>query len=108
MTKAEILSQIKKAEEDAESIISEANELKAKKIMEAKNQSRELLEKAQYDSQKTGEQKIIQSKKGIVSEKEKMLNEGSVLAKSIKSEAEKNIDTATASLVELFERAINA
>ncbi|MDF1556675.1 MAG: ATP synthase archaeal subunit H [ANME-2 cluster archaeon] len=108
MTKAEILSQIKKAEEDAESIISEANEAKAKKILEAKNQSRELLEKAQYDSQKTGEQKIAQAKKGIVSEKEKMLNEGSEMAKSIKSEAEKNIGKATASLVEQFERAINA
>jgi len=108
MTKAEILSQIKKAEEDAESIISQAEEAKTKIILEAKNKSRELLEKVQKDSQKTGEQKIAQAKSGIVSEKEKLLKEGFAVAESIKSDAEKNQAKATASLVEQFERAINA
>ena len=108
MTKAEILSQIKKAEEDAESIISQAEEAKTKILLEAKNKSRELLEKAQKDSQKTGEQKIAQAKSGTVSEKEKLLKEGFAVAESIRSNAEKNQAKATTSLVEQFERAINA
>lgn len=108
MTKAEILSQIKKAEEDAESIISQADEAKTKKILEAKNQSRELIEKTEIDSQKAGDEKIAQAKTSVVSEKENLLKEGFAAADSIKSEAENNMAKAIETLEEQFERAIYA
>ncbi|MBW6517886.1 MAG: ATP synthase archaeal subunit H [ANME-2 cluster archaeon] len=108
MTKAEILSQIKKAEEDSESIISQANELKTKRIQDAKNQSRVLIENAQKDSQMIGEKKIAQAKTGIVSDKEKLLKEGFDIAESIKSKAKKNLPKATENLMEQFERAVHA
>jgi V/A-type H+-transporting ATPase subunit G/H len=91
MTKANILSQIKKAEEDTRTMISEANEAKAKKVLEAKNRSRELINEEE-----------------IKSEKEKMLKEGITAAESIKSKANSNVAKATEYLVEQFERSMHA
>lgn len=108
MTKAEILSQIKTAEKDAELIISQANEVRTKRILDAKNQSRELIEKARKESQNIGEKKIAQAKTEILSEKEKLSKEGLDLAESIKSKAKKNLAQATEILIEQFERAVHA
>jgi len=73
MTKADILSQIKKAEEDTRTMISEANEAKAKKVLEAKNQSRELINEAKNESVVIADSKISQAKEEIKSKKEKVL-----------------------------------
>ena len=108
MTKADILSQIKKAEEDARTMVSEANEAKAKKVLEAKNQSRELINEAKNESAAIADQNISQAKVKIISEKEKMLKEGVVAAESIKSKANSNVAKATEYLVEQFERSIHA
>lgn len=108
MTKAEVLSQIKKAEEDARSMISEANEAKAKKMRDAKVQGRELINTSQTESAKKGEQKIAKAKEEIKSEKDKIIREGLADAESIKTEANKNIAKATEYLVEQFERSIHA
>jgi len=108
MTKANILSEIKKTEENARTMISKANEAKAKKVLEAKNQSRELINEAKNESAAIADQKIFQAKEKIKSEKEKMLKEGLVAAESIKSQANSNIAKATEYLVEQFERSTHA
>ena len=108
MTKADILSQIKKAEEDARTIISEANEAKAKKILEAKDQSRNLINETKKESEAIADQKISQAKETIISEKENMLKEGVAAAESIKSKANSNVAKATEYLVQQFERHIHA
>jgi V/A-type H+-transporting ATPase subunit G/H len=108
MTKADILSQIKKAEEDTRTMISKANEAKAKKVLEAKNQSRELINEAKNESATIADQEISQAKEKIKSEKEKMLKEGVAAAESIKSKANSNVAKATEYLVEQFERSIHA
>ncbi|MBC2698809.1 MAG: ATP synthase archaeal subunit H [ANME-2 cluster archaeon] len=108
MTKADILSQIKKAEEDTRTMISEANEAKAKKILEAKNRSRELINEVKNESAAIADTKISHAKEKIKSEKEKMLKEGVVVAESIKSKANSNVAKATEYLVEQFERSIHA
>lgn len=108
MTKANILSQIKKAEEDTRTMISEANEAKAKKVLEAKNRSRELINEAKNESAVIADSKISQAKEEIKSEKEKMLKEGITAAESIKSKANSNVVKATEYLVEQFERSMHA
>lgn len=108
MTKADILSQIKKAEEDARTMISKANEAKAKKVLEAKNQSREMINESKNESAAIADQKISQAKAKIISEKEKMLKEGITTAESIKSKANSNVAKASEYLVEQFERSIHA
>ncbi|MBE0523255.1 MAG: ATP synthase archaeal subunit H [Methanosarcinales archaeon] len=108
MTKAEILAQIKTAEDDAKSIISEAKELKIKKVQESKNKARELVKSAEIDSVKLSEQKIAQAKELFTSEKGSLLKKGLTEAETIKSDASRNIKKTTDYLVEQFERAINA
>lgn len=108
MTKAEILAQIKKAEDDAKSIIAEAKELKIKKIQESKNKARELIKSAETDSVKLSEQRIARAKQQFKSEKESLLKTGLAEAETIKSDASKNIKKTTDYLFEQFERAINA
>lgn len=108
MTKAEILAQIKKAEEDAKTIISEAKELKIKKIEESKNKAREFIRNAETESVQSAEQKIVQAKERFASEKENMLHEGLANAESTKSSASNNIEKATKYLIEQFERTIHA
>jgi V/A-type H+/Na+-transporting ATPase subunit G/H len=108
MTKANILSQIKKAEEDTRTMITEANEAKAKKVLEAKNRSRELINEAKNETAVIADSKISQVKEEIKSEKEKMLKEGITAAESIKSKANSNVAKATEYLVEQFERSMHA
>lgn len=108
MTKAEILIQIKKAEEDARSMISEGNEAKAKKILEARSKAREIINIARQESIRDSEQKISQAKDHIRSEKKIKLQEGDVKAESIIEKANNNIAKATDFLIDQFERAINA
>ena len=50
MSRAEILSGIKQAEEEANKFILLANEARAKKISEARAQSREIIQKAQEEA----------------------------------------------------------
>jgi V/A-type H+-transporting ATPase subunit G/H len=108
MTKADILSQIKKVEEDSRTMISEAKEAKTVKVLDAKNQSRELINEAKNKSSAIADQKISQAKEKIISEKEKMLKEGIAAAESIKSKANSNVPKATEYLLEQFERNIYA
>jgi V/A-type H+-transporting ATPase subunit G/H len=108
MTRAEILAQIKQAEEDARLMISEANESKSKNIQDSKTKNRELINNVETQSAKEAEQKISQAKEHIIKEKENMLKGGLAEAELIKSNASKNIELATEYLVEQFERAIHA
>jgi len=108
MTKAEILTQIKQAEEDAKSMISEANDDRAKQIADARAQGKELINKAETEASKKGKDNIAQIKEKLKSEKAKMLDQGLSSAESIKSEASEKVEKATEYLVEQFERAIHA
>lgn len=108
MTKAEILSQIKKAEEDARSIILQANDAKASAVLEAKGQSRGLVDKSVKEAADASDKKIAEAKKQIKLEKDKLLKEGLAGAEAIKSETANNIPKATEYLLEQFERTIHA
>lgn len=108
MTKAEILIRIKKAEEDARSMISEGNDAKAKKILEARSRAREIINIARQESLRDAEQKIAQAKDNIMSEKKTKLQEGNVKAESIIKKANNNTAKATDFLIDQFERTIYA
>ncbi|MDQ1251735.1 MAG: V/A-type H+/Na+-transporting ATPase subunit, partial [Euryarchaeota archaeon] len=55
MAKNEILSEIKKAEENAKKMIDEAIELKNKRISDARAEAREILKQAEVDSHKAAQ-----------------------------------------------------
>lgn len=108
MTKAEILLQIKKAEEDAKSIVSEGKEANNTKIIRARNQAREILENAKRESIENAEQKIAQAKEQMKIHKEDMIKKGLAEAEAVKTKADKNVTKSTEFLIDKFERSIYA
>jgi len=108
MSRAEILSGIKQAKEEANIFILQANEAKAKKISEARARSREIITKAQedaalYSTLETGKAREIAKK-----EREQIVENGKKEAQDIKTRARKNVAKANQFILTEFERAVNA
>ncbi|VVB89553.1 Uncharacterised protein [uncultured archaeon] len=108
MTRAEILSEIKKAEEEAKAMVAQAAEAKNKKISEAKMAVREIMRKAEEDAAGIAESQINEARKRIQEEKGKIIEKGNLEASEIKQKARKNITKATKFILTDFERAANA
>ncbi len=108
MTRAEILSEIKKAEEDAKATVAKTIEVKNKKITEASARSREIIRKAEEEAQISAESEINEAKKLIKGEREKIVQKGTSEALEMKNRAKKNIDKATQFILTEFERAADA
>jgi V/A-type H+-transporting ATPase subunit G/H len=108
MTRAEILSEIKRAEEDAKAAVVEANGSKNRKISEALAQSRDIIKKAEEDARASADSEINEAKKLIKAEREKVVQKGISEALEIKNKAKKNVDKATAFILAEFERATDA
>ncbi len=108
MTRAEILSDIKKAEEEAKAAVTKSNELKEKKISEATARSREIIRKAEEEARISADSEISQAKKLIKDEREKIVQKGVSEALEMKNRASKNIDKATQFILAEFERAADA
>jgi len=108
MTKADILLQVKKAEKDAQSMISKSKQAKEQKIIDAKSRVGELIEATKKEAIENAEQEIARAKEQIKSEKEKIIHEGLSQAQSIKTNAEKNIAKSTDYLLDQFERTVYA
>ncbi|MDD5615966.1 MAG: ATP synthase archaeal subunit H [Candidatus Methanoperedens sp.] len=108
MTRAEILSEIKKAEEEAKATVAKANESKNRKISDAAAQSREIVRKAEEDARSGADSEINEAKKVIKGEREKIVQKGVSDALDIKNKAKKNIDKAVTFILTEFERATDA
>ena len=108
MTRAEILSQIKTAEEEAKATVAKGNESKNKKISDAAAQSREIIRKAEEDARVSADSEINEAKKVIKGEREKIVQKGVSDAIEIKNKAKKNIDKAVTFILTEFERATDA
>ncbi len=108
MTRAEILSEIKRAEEDARAMVAEAIEAKNKKLSEAKVQAREIIRKAEEEAARLAESQVNEARKAIQEEKQKIIEKGNVEASAIKQKAKKNVTKATKFILTEFERAANA
>jgi len=108
MTRAEILSEIKKAEEDAKAMVAQAAEAKNKKISEAKVAAREITRKAEEDAAHLAESRINEARKHIQEEKGKIIEKGNLEASEIKQKAKKNVAKATKFILTEFERAADA
>ena len=108
MTRAEILLEIKRAEDEAKALVAQSSEIKIRKISEAKAQSREIIKSAEEDAQKYAESEIIETKKHIKVDREKITAKGKVEAEEIKNKAKKNVKKATEFILTEFERAVNA
>jgi V/A-type H+-transporting ATPase subunit G/H len=108
MSRAEILSEIKQAEEEAKKYILLANDAKAKKISEARAQSREIIKKAEGDAALFSTSETSKAREIAKKEREKSTEKGKKESQDIKTKARKNIPKANKFILTEFERAVNA
>ena len=108
MTRAEILSDIKQAEDEAKGMVIQAYEARNQKVNEAKSQAREILKSAEEEAAQYYTSEIIKAKDESKKEKEKIIKKGYQEAEEIKSNAKKNISKATIFISTEFERVANA
>jgi V/A-type H+-transporting ATPase subunit G/H len=108
MTKAEILSEIKVAEEKAKASVARAIEEKNKKISEAQAQSRDIIRGAGEEAQKYADSEVSKAKALIKEDREKIIQKGKADAEAIKAKAKKNVPQATKFILTEFERAVDA
>lgn len=108
MTKAEILSEIKVAEEEAKASVARAIEAKNKKISDAQAQSRDIIRSAEEEARKDADSEIRKAKSLIKEEREKIIQKGKAEAEAIKAKAKNNVPQATKFILTEFERAVDA
>ncbi len=105
MTKAEILSEIKKAEDEAKNLVAQANEARNKSISEARAKAREIIKQAEEEAQSFANDEMNKAREAIREEREKLLEKGALEAEELKKKAKKNITKASKFILTEFERA---
>ncbi len=108
MARAEILSEIKRAEEEAKASVAQANEEKNRRISEAMALSREIIRKAEEEASQNAESLINEARKKIKEERGKIIEKGVAEAEDIKKNTRKNIAKATKFILAEFERSVDA
>jgi len=108
MTRAEILSDIKKAEDEAKNMIIQAHEARNQKINEARSQARGVLKSAEEEAAQYYISEISKARDESRKEKEKIITKGYQEAEDIKSKAKNNIPKATKFILTEFESVANA
>ena len=107
MAKNEILSEIKKAEENAKKMIDEAIEVKNKRISDARAEAREILKQAKVDSNKAVQGAFKSGEEKIQAERERILKDGEQNALAMTQKAQANVDKTVDYLLTEFERALH-
>ncbi len=108
MTRAEILSEIKLAEEEAKRVVIKSNEAKIQKISEAKAQSKEIIKKAEEEAALYSASEINKSREKFKKDREMIVEKGIREAEDAKIRARRNIPKAAEIILAEFERAANA
>lgn len=108
MTRVEILSEIKRAEDEAKALVSRALESKNQKIAEAKVVSKDNISKAEEEALAYAESELKAAREDIKKEKDQVVNNGKIQAQAAKEIASKNTGKAVKFILSEFERAANA
>ncbi len=108
MARAEILSEIKQAEEEARKLVIRSDEARTQKISEARAHSKEIISKAEDDAAQMWSLEINRVKLELRKERETVIEKGIKEAEEIKARARKNISKANDFILNEFERAVNA
>jgi len=106
MAKNEILSELKKAEESAKSMVDDAIESKNKRISDARAEAREILRQADINAHKAAQDSFKVGEEKILEERDKIVNDGEKNALAMSQKAQANIDKSVKYLVQEFERAV--
>ena len=107
MSRTDVLSEIKKAEAEADARVAKAESDKKVAIAEARRESVKRIQDAEADMRNTYESVIEKEQKALDKEREKQLAEGESASASLGKSASKKIKKAEDFLAEEFERAID-
>lgn len=108
MTRAEILSDIKRAEDEAKGMVIQAHEARNQKVNEARLQAREILRSAEEEAAQYYMSEISKAREEIKKKKEKIIDKGYQEAEDLKSKSKKNVPEATKFILADFESVANA
>ncbi len=106
MANNEILSEIKKAEEDAKKAVSEATEAKNQTIAKARAEARQIVEDGEEDAVKTAQSALRSGEAEIDAKRNEIVEAGVREAESVAMKSQSNIPKAVDFLLEEFEREI--
>ncbi|CAJ37174.1 hypothetical protein RCIX2024 [Methanocella arvoryzae MRE50] len=107
MSKAEILTQLKTAEEQARGRRAKAEEEARQTIANARKEASAILENARVKAAAEAQSKIDKAAAEISTESKAMRAEGEKSAAALKASAAKNVSAATDSLIKEFERYVD-
>lgn len=108
MEKAEILQQIKDAEEKVRIAIKEAEERRKQLQAEGKRRSIEKLEAAEASLRKELDSRLSEAKSRIGTQRKALLDEGARKAEALTSNARQRMGKAEEFVLTEFERAVDA
>ncbi len=108
MTRVEILSEIKKAEDDAKTLVSRALDTKNQKVAEAKVLSKDSIIKAEEEALAYAESQLKAAREEIKKVKDELVRNGNLQAQVAKEKAKKNTDKAVKFILSEFEKVANA
>jgi len=108
MGKAEILHQIKVAEEQVRGMMAEAEEKRKQLQAEGKRKALEMVEAADTEMRKHADARYGEAKASIDAKKQAVLAEGSRKAEALVSRARSNSGKVKALVLSEFERAADA
>lgn len=108
MTRAEILSEIKLAEDEAKGSVTRAIAAKNKNINEARAQARGILKSAEEEAAQYYLSEISKAKDQSKKEKETIITKGYQEAEEVKLKAKNNVEKATTFILNEFEKVANA
>ncbi|MDR0767814.1 MAG: ATP synthase archaeal subunit H [Methanosarcinales archaeon] len=106
MANNEILSEIKKAEEDAKKAVSEATESKNRTIAKARSEARQIVEDGEEEAVKSAQNALRSGEAEIDAKRNAIVGEGVREAESVAMKSQSNIPKAVDFLLEEFEREI--
>lgn len=107
MSKAEILTQLKTAEEQAKGRRAKAEEEARQTIAAARKDASAILENARVKAAAEAQSKIDKAAAEIGAESKAMRTDGEKSAATLKASATKNVGAATDSLIKEFERYVD-
>jgi|GEM_PF-111699 len=106
MANNEILSEIKKAEEDARKAVSEATEDKNQKVAKARADARSIVEDGEEEAVKAAQTALKSGEAKINAQRSEIIEAGVREAESVAMKSQSNIPKAVDFLLEEFEREI--
>jgi len=105
--KTEVLQQIKKSEEDYQSLVNTARDERKTRIAHAELEADNLIAKASGDAEAYKKTRLADARQQAAKKHEEIISEGKVQAEALTEKGKKNLDRAVELLVSRFKEQLH-